>query len=62
MLAQHTEVPPIQKLWQNIKQVSVTVLGMAGGWWRAAVSVAGCNLATSHVSDPISACDSVTAH
>ena len=60
MLAQHT---PIQKLWQNIKQVSVTVLGMAaveGGW--AAVSVAGCNLATSHVSDPISACDSVTAH
>ena len=56
MLAQHTEVPPIQKLWQNIKQVSVTVLGMA------AVSVAGCNLATSHVSDPISACDSVTAH
>ena len=29
MLAQHTQVPPIQKLWQNIKQVSVTVLGMA---------------------------------
>ena len=59
MLAQHTEVPPIQKLWQNIKQVSVTVLGMAaveGG------CICGCNLATSHVSDPISACDSVTAH